>query len=116
VFSETQDYTGRASLRLDLFLFSVVKSGWVSGGVYDRQRRRPSAGKGIGAAPMLKNNSAVGSLFWKHGIFHPLADSELQCGFRGNLDGFAGRRVPAFAGFSLGFYELSESWENKLTV
>ena len=72
--------------------------------------------EGEGAAPMLKNNSAEGSLFWQHGIFHSLADAELQCSLGGNLNGFTGCGIAAFSGLSLGFYELSESWENKLTV
>ena len=55
-------------------------------------------------------------LFWKHGIFHSLTNSKLQRGLGWNLDRFAGRWITAFTGFSLGFYELSESGENKLTV
>ena len=65
---------------------------------------------------MLKNNSAGRLLFWKHGIFHRFANSKLQCGLGRNLNGFTGRGVTAFSGLSLGFYELSESWENKLAV
>jgi hypothetical protein len=70
----------------------------------------------VWAAPMLKNNSAGRLLFWKHGIFHSLANSKLQRGLRGNLNGFACRRVSSFTGLSLGFYEFSESWENKLAI
>ena len=53
---------------------------------------------------------------WKNGIFHALADSELQCCLGWYLDGFAGRGVSAFSGFSLGFYELAESGEYELAV
>jgi hypothetical protein len=67
---------------------------------------------------MLKMNSAelLLLLFWKNGIFHSLANSKLQRSFSWNLNRFAGRGVSAFTGFSLGFYELSESGENKLTI
>ena len=65
---------------------------------------------------MLKNNSAGRLLFWKHAIFHRFANSKLQRGFRGNLDGFAGRGVSAFTGLSIGFHEFSDAWDNELTV
>jgi|tagenome__1003787_1003787.scaffolds.fasta_scaffold18334111_2 hypothetical protein len=55
-------------------------------------------------------------LFWKNGIFHSLANAKFQRGFGRNLNRFARRGVSAFTGFSLGFYELSESGENKLTI
>jgi hypothetical protein len=54
-----------------------------------------------GRRHLLKNKSAGTSLFWQHGIFHALADSKLQRGFGGNLNGFAGCRVAAFTCFTL---------------
>ena len=72
--------------------------------------------KGIGRRRLLKNKDAGVLLFWQHGIFHSLADTELQRGFRRNLDRFAGRWVTTFTGLALGFHEFSEAWENKFAI
>jgi len=72
--------------------------------------------KDKGRRCLLKNKSAGISLFWQHGIFHSLTDSKLQRGFRGNLNGFAGRRIATFAGFTLGFHEFSKSGKNKFAI
>src|SRR6185436_20035343 len=98
VFSETQDYTGRPSIRLELFSCSaslgrrvMVNHKEVPDGchltwknVYWEVRETTTAPPTIllGAGKrrrLLKNNSAL--LFWQHGIFHRLADSELQGSF-----------------------------------
>src|ERR1041385_2374379 len=55
-------------------------------------------------------------LLRKNRVFHAFAYAELERGLGRNLNGFARRRVSAFASFSLRAYELAEAGQSKLSV